>query len=306
VQSLAELLEHLHVFVNAFLLLNGENRIAIFANHDDETFAVRLRCLKERCLHVWRQDDTDGPGDGLVGGSSSSSSLLGELTHAVGAIYAKGAKGGGNLRHEDARSQVAAAYSRALCLLRRRAEEEEASSRGRSRHRHRRILFLQGQRDCARQYVAAMNATFCAQRMRVTVDACMLAAGCHSSFLHHACAATGGIYANPCEDSDNDSVGDAAVAGAAMAMHLVNIFLADATSRKFLQMPSVKASQSGNKVACFATGRLVDIGFVCSVCLAIFCEKVERCTCCGTQFEANKKTKKKRKLADQGASQPIQ
>lgn len=38
------------------------------------------------------------------------------------------------------------------------------------------------------------------------------------------------------------------------------------------------------RAACFCHKKVIDIGYVCSVCLSIFCEKIPECTTCGSAF----------------------
>ena len=62
------------------------------------------------------------------------------------------------------------------------------------------------------------------------------------------------------------------------------VYLPDAFSRQFLRRPA--ASSVDLRASCFCHKRIIDFGFVCSVCLSIFCEKLGACTTCGTEFPA--------------------
>ena len=42
------------------------------------------------------------------------------------------------------------------------------------------------------------------------------------------------------------------------------------------------------RASCFCHKRSIDQGFVCSVCLSIFCEKCEKCSTCHTTFQVAK------------------
>ena len=67
------------------------------------------------------------------------------------------------------------------------------------------------------------------------------------------------------------------------------------------------------RAACFCHGRVVDTGFVCSICLSIFCEAPENSECftCGTKLSLGnygakpavvpRKKKKKRKIVNGGS-----
>ena len=56
----------------------------------------------------------------------------------------------------------------------------------------------------------------------------------------------------------------------------------DPFSRQYLRLP--KPSQVDFRASCFCHKRSIDIGFVCSVCLSIFCEKLPHCITCGADF----------------------
>jgi Transcription factor Tfb4 len=44
-------------------------------------------------------------------------------------------------------------------------------------------------------------------------------------------------------------------------------------------------------------GLQVDIGYACSVCLSVFCQRAAECSTCGTAFAARKTSAVKRPLA---------
>ena len=70
------------------------------------------------------------------------------------------------------------------------------------------------------------------------------------------------------------------------------------------------------RAACFCHRRIVDVGFVCSICLSIFCEPVADGTCltCGSHLAlasygrkpavVPRKKKKKKRVAEGGAETP--
>ena len=100
---------------------------------------------------------------------------------------------------------------------------------------------------------------------------------------------------------------------AGLLQYLMQAYLPDATARANLHPPGQSAGVDF-RAACFCHRRVVDIGFVCSICLSIFCEPLreEACLTCGTALSlgnygtkpvvvAKRRPKKKRKLiADDG------
>jgi transcription initiation factor TFIIH subunit 3 len=59
-------------------------------------------------------------------------------------------------------------------------------------------------------------------------------------------------------------------------------FLPPLPIRKVLAVPT--QDKIDFRAACFCHKNIVDIGFVCSVCLSIFCQPVPVCSTCRTKF----------------------
>nr|ACO14744.1 General transcription factor IIH subunit 3 [Caligus clemensi] len=149
-----------------------------------------------------------------------------------------------------------------------------------------RILILTASGDTASQYMNYMNVFFTAQKLNVLLDACMLQSD--SPLLQQGADITGGLYFN---------VPDLA----ALLQFLLWIFLPSAEIRPQLGLPTgVKVDF---RAACFCHRQLVGVGFVCSVCLSIFCKFSPICTTCQTVFRvpAPLLGKKKKSIA-QGSS----
>lgn len=116
---------------------------------------------------------------------------------------------------------------------------------------HSRILVLSVSGDLAHQYIPIMNTTFAAQRLRIPIDILKLAGD--TVFLQQASDATKGIYMqlrNP----------------EGILQCLMMAFLPDQTSRKHLVAPTQEVVDF--RAACFCHRRVVDVGFVCSICLS--------------------------------------
>lgn len=141
-----------------------------------------------------------------------------------------------------------------------------------------RILILSASPDNSAQYIPTMNAIFAAQRLGIPIDVLTIASA--STFLQQAADATGGIHLARTTPASH----------AGLLQTLMLGFLADPTARQNLILPS-QASGSGAggvdfRAACFCHRRIVDVGFVCSICLSIFCEPVPDGTCltCGSHL----------------------
>lgn len=96
-----------------------------------------------------------------------------------------------------------------------------------------------------------MNTTFAAQRLRIPIDILKLAGD--TVFLQQASDATRGIYMqlrNP----------------QGLLQYLMMAFLPDQVARKHLVAPTQEVVDF--RAACFCHRKVVDVGFVCSICLS--------------------------------------
>lgn len=114
-----------------------------------------------------------------------------------------------------------------------------------------RILIISVSGDLANQYIPVMNSIFAAQRKRIPIDILKLAGD--TVLLQQASDATGGVYMKPDRPEG-------------LLQYLMMAFLPDTTARRSLIMPS--AGGVDFRAACFCHRKVVDIGYVCSVCLS--------------------------------------
>ncbi|XP_077776387.1 general transcription factor IIH subunit 3 isoform X3 [Podarcis muralis] len=148
-----------------------------------------------------------------------------------------------------------------------------------------RILVIKAAEDSALQYMNFMNVIFAAQKQNILIDACVLDSD--SGLLQQACDITGGIYLKvPHMPS--------------LLQYLLWVYLPDQEQRSQLILPP--PVHVDYRAACFCHRNLIEIGYVCSVCLSIFCSFSPICTTCETAFKISlpavmKSKKKKLKLA---------
>ena len=114
-----------------------------------------------------------------------------------------------------------------------------------------RILVVSVSGDLAHQYIPIMNTTFAAQRMRIPIDILKLAGD--TVFLQQASDTTKGIYMELKSPQG-------------ILQYLMMAFLPDQTSRKSLIAPTQEIVDF--RAACFCHRKVVDVGFVCSICLS--------------------------------------
>ncbi|KAJ6656734.1 hypothetical protein lerEdw1_003622 [Lerista edwardsae] len=124
------------------------------------------------------------------------------------------------------------------------------------------IEVIKAAEDSALQYMNFMNVIFAAQKQNILIDACIL-------------------------DSDSGLLQQC-------------VYLPEQEQRSQLILPP--PVHVDYRAACFCHRNLIEIGYVCSVCLSIFCTFSPICTTCETAFKISlpavmKAKKKKLKLA---------
>jgi transcription initiation factor TFIIH subunit 3 len=167
---------------------------------------------------------------------------------------------------------LAAGLSRALCYTHRYAERHSAGRRRGAPPP--RILCLVRTADTPLQYIPIMNAIFAAQRTGVVVDACVVG-GADSAFLQQAAHLTGGVYLR-------------ATRPAALLQQLLGGFVSDSCTRRMLALGGWSSAAVDYRASCFCHKTVIDTGYVCSVCLSIFCKanmRLQACPTCGSAFK---------------------
>nr|XP_008516742.1 PREDICTED: general transcription factor IIH subunit 3 [Equus przewalskii] len=148
-----------------------------------------------------------------------------------------------------------------------------------------RILVIKAAEDTALQYMNFMNVIFAAQKQNILIDACVLDSD--SGLLQQACDITGGLYLKVPQMPS-------------LLQYLLWVFLPDQDQRSQLILPP--PIHVDYRAACFCHRNLIEIGYVCSVCLSIFCNFSPICTTCETAFKISlppvlKAKKKKLKVS---------
>ncbi|KAK7005746.1 transcriptional factor [Favolaschia claudopus] len=175
---------------------------------------------------------------------------------------------------EEAPSALVGALAKALCYVNRITLPSSANSKTMANGFHPgvlpdpRILILSVSPDLATSYIPIMNSIFSAQKLKATIDVCQIY-GPNTVFLQQAAHLTGGSYIF-LERRD------------ALLQYLIMSFLPPPSVRRTLSVPTQE--QVDFRAACFCHKNIVDIGFVCSVCLSIFCQPLAVCTTCRTKF----------------------
>ncbi|KAI3436069.1 hypothetical protein D9Q98_002127 [Chlorella vulgaris] len=273
--SLQTLLEQLLIFVNAFSLLNDGNRLAVFTAGPS---GCQLAYCSSSCLPPAAAAEA-----AAERGTAPSAEVLKGLWQAIAGTAAAEKAGGGTFAGTSC--QFSSALSRMLCFINSLQCRAAAAAAGAElsggagpsggasaavrKQQPMRLLCLTAAPDVPSQYIAVMNSIFSAQRSGVLIDACQLGVG-DSSFLQQAAHLTGGIYLKPDKPQ-------------ALLQYLNSVFSLDASTRQYLRLPG--NTRVDFRASCFCHKRQIDLGFVCSACLSIFCEQLPACLTCGTDFQ---------------------
>ncbi|XP_003740668.1 general transcription factor IIH subunit 3 [Galendromus occidentalis] len=149
----------------------------------------------------------------------------------------------------------------ALCYIAKRMANTVGKLNGR-------ILVLSSSGESAHQYLNFMNVFFAAQRKAIVVDSCVIQNDC--GLLQQGADITGGNYLK-------------APSIAGLLEYLLWVFLPPKSLRAKLVLP--KPDVVDYRTACFCHRNLIEVGYVCSVCLSIFCQFAPICSTCQTHFK---------------------
>ncbi|RPD74310.1 transcription factor Tfb4 [Lentinus tigrinus ALCF2SS1-7] len=172
---------------------------------------------------------------------------------------------------EEAPIGLVGCLTKALCYINRAITTSSASStemEGAAASVDPRILVLSVSPDQSSTYIPIMNSIFSAQKLKVTIDVCKIF-GAENVFLQQAAHLTGGAYVQV-DRTD------------ALLQYMIMSFLPPPAIRQLISVPT--QDRVDFRAACFCHKRIVEIGFVCSVCLSIFCQPVPVCSTCRTKF----------------------
>ncbi|KAI8380774.1 TFIIH subunit Tfb4/p34 [Blakeslea trispora] len=253
--TLDDALNQLLIFINAHLALKYNNKVAVIASHVGQSqFIYPLADNQEPTMSV--------------NGNKRNANMYPHFQIVTDQIVSNLQKilSSTNTEFHDqdlgASTTMTGALSMALCYINRVMKTDDEG------HIKPRILVLSVSPDSAYQYIPLMNCIFSAQKAAIPLDVCKVY-GEETAFLQQAANITGGVYVKV-ENSQ------------ALLEYLMMAFLPDRYARHYLNLPS--QDQVDYRAACFCHKKIVDIGYVCSVCLSIFCKWSPVCSTCKTKF----------------------
>ncbi|KAL7115251.1 hypothetical protein ACP275_04G173000 [Erythranthe tilingii] len=262
----SKFISHVLAFLNSILLVNQQNQVVVLAtghnscdyvfdssvaqsqNQRAEHLLQKLEEFVDKDESLCREESVDGQGFSLLSGSLSMALCYIQRVFRSGPLHPHPRQTRANLTD--------------MCNTGNREECSQFLQLCGN------ILCLHGSPDGPGQYVAIMNSIFSAQRSMVPIDACVIGTQ-HSAFLQQASYITGGVYLKP-QLLDG------------LFQYLSTVFATDLHSRAFLQLP--KPAGVDFRASCFCHKNTIDMGYICSVCLSIFCKHQKKCSTCGSVF----------------------
>ncbi|KAG7446289.1 Tfb4-domain-containing protein [Guyanagaster necrorhizus] len=255
--ALNSFLSQLLVFLNAHLASKHENTLAVFGALPGKS--VMLYSSIDQEVGATMQMDSNS----YLAFKMVDSAIVRSIRDELDVLMDD---------EEEAPCGLVGALTKALCYVNRVAlastSDNSSQSLEAGSSTDPRILILSVSPDLTTSYIPIMNAIFSAQKLKVAVDACQIY-GTDSVFLQQAAHLTGGSYIS-LERRD------------ALLQYLIMSFLSPPSIRKVLSVPT--QDRIDFRAACFCHKNIIDIGFVCSVCLSIFCQPVPVCSTCRTKF----------------------
>ncbi|KAL6830481.1 TFIIH subunit Tfb4/p34 [Trichoderma sp. SZMC 28015] len=307
--SLAQAISNILVFVNAHLAFSNTNQVAVIAAHVNRAVWLyptpqspsATTATKDHSGDVQMQDvpaETNAP--------SNSANKYPQFAQIESSVFSSIQTLMAETTVQDldqVTTQLSGALTLALCRINKAAQALSSSDTTISNAApvnsaapppvKGRIVVISVSDSEPSQYIPTMNAVFAAAHNQVAIDTISLAGD--STFLQQACFNTNGIFLKASNPKG-------------LLTYLMFGLIPDTEARGDLITPTHDTVDF--RTACFCHGKVVDTGFVCSVCLSIFCEPPENAECltCGTVLALGnygakpavmpRKKKKKKKITN--------
>lgn len=179
-------------------------------------------------------------------------------------------------------------FIKSLCYFKRMLKVHD-SQNNQSDFSGRFIVVRTGLIDSSASFMSMMNGVFTAQKHGICIDVCILnmddSVGIaaapsdidKANVLRQSVDMTSGIYLTIGKMRD-------------LLQYFITLYLTDVDDRKFLTMINNSNVDIDFRASCFCHGTLVSVGYVCSLCLAVFCQYSSLCACCWAVFRDRKVT----------------
>ncbi|KAI9158657.1 RNA polymerase II transcription factor B subunit 4 [Paramyrothecium foliicola] len=303
VLPMSKAIANILIFVNAHLAFSNVNQVAVIASHVNR--AVWLYPAPAR----QRRKDASGDiqmEDAPIDVPTASANKYSQFALIESAVLSSIQKLMNETTEQDLSStttQLSGALTLALSHINKAAQALQTTTANLADSTKQntsappplkgRIVVISVSDSEPSQYIPTMNAVFAAAHAQVAIDTLALAG--EPTFLQQACFNTNGTFL-VAENLQG------------FLTYLMFGLIADTEARESLIAPTHDSVDF--RAACFCHGKVVDTGFVCSICLSIFCELPDNSECltCGTKLALGnygakpavvpRKKKKKKKIVN--------
>ncbi|KAF0872086.1 TF2H3 factor, partial [Crocuta crocuta] len=256
--TLSKCIDAVMVLGNSHLFMNRSNKLAVIASHIQESRF--LYPGKNGRLGDFFGDPGNPPSEFSPSGSKDGKYELFTAANEVIAEEIKDLMTKSDIKGQHTETLLAGSLAKALCCILQRVSSVHSRAYD--------FQVIKAAEDSALQYMNFMNVIFAAQKQNILIDACVLDSD--SGLLQQACDITGGLYLKVPQKPS-------------LLQYLLWVFLPDQDQRSQLTLPP--PIHVDYRAACFCHRNLIEIGYVCSVCLSIFCNFSPICTTCETAFK---------------------
>lgn len=271
-KQLIEALKSIVVFLNAHLAFNSSNQVCVIAAHS--------RGIKYLYPATESEITMDMISSNMYRGFRNVDEVIVEQWYKLFMEELELKEDKGSIK-----SSLSGAMSSGLTYVNRIMKENENSAL-----RSRLLVITCGTsqgKDEIFQYIPIMNCIFSATKMKCPIDVVKIGGSIESTFLQQATDATNGVYLHL-----QNTRG--------LIQYLSTAMFIDPSLRNVIVKPNQGSVDF--RTSCFLTGKVVAIGFVCSVCLCVLSviPTGSKCPACDSQFDSKviAKLKKKPTLAN--------
>ncbi|PWN47393.1 transcription factor Tfb4 [Violaceomyces palustris] len=278
-RELESVLDAILIFLNAHIAMQHENGLAVYAA------SLGLAKLLFTTAPFASKGDLGGSSEAIK--SKPDANTYQHFRHVDNAVLQGIRKMAREVSEKDqtdtasnqATLGIVSAMSQALCQLNRLTMTDQTGSEqslsgktpgtlAAKSSMSSRILILSATPDASTQYIPMMNCIFGAQKKGILIDVCKMF-GDDTVFLQQASHLTGGSYFRL-----DEQLG--------LLQTLMSAYLPSRSIRELLNLPN--QDEVDFRAACFCHRKIVDIGYVCSVCLSLFCEPRPQCLTCKSKY----------------------
>lgn len=275
---LSKAVASLLIFVNGHLAFSNANQVALIASHTDR--ASWLYPARPVPRADGGDVDMHGQGQGAPApvGSANKYPLFAQVEAAVTTSLREISAATTSEDLNSTTTKLSGALTMALTYINRASQSLTPTANTTTdqnqptslRALRARILVLSVSDSQPSQYIPTMNSVFAASHLEIPIDTLSLSG--NDTFLQQAAFITDGTFLKASEPRG-------------ILQYLMMGLMPDGAARAALVAP--RHHSVDFRAACFCHRRVVDTGYVCSVCLGIFCEVPPGAACllCGNKLK---------------------